>query len=226
MDAINEIAKKHDLKVLEDSAQGHGALYKKRKTGSLGDAAAFSFYPSKNLGAFGDGGAVTTNDDELAENIRTIRNYGSHKKNINDIIGYNSRLDELLASFLRIKLRVLDEWNNHRKKIANWYLESIPKNFPDWVLPEVLEGTEPCWHLFVIRTKNRDMVQKKLAENGIKTQIHYPVPPHLQKAYADLGYDKGNFPLAEKLANEVLSLPMGMHLNVDMLEESAFTKGI
>lgn len=220
MDAINEIAKKHDLKVLEDSAQGHGALYKKRKTGSLGDAAAFSFYPSKNLGAFGDGGAVTTNDDELAENIRTIRNYGSHKKYINNVIGYNSRLDELLASFLRIKLKVLDEWNNHRKNIANWYLENLPKSFPEWILPKVPEWADPCWHLFVVSTKNRNVIQKKLEEKGIKTQIHYPIPPHLQKAYSVLGYKKRDFPIAEKLANQVLSLPMGMHLTEKMLEKS------
>ena len=226
MDEINKIARKYNLKVLEDSAQGHGASYKKRKTGSLGDAAAFSFYPSKNLGAFGDAGAVTTDDDELAENIRIIRNYGSHKKNVNDIIGYNSRLDELLASFLRIKLQVLDDWNNHRKMIANWYLKNLPKKFPEWILPDVPEGIESCWHLFVVRTKNRDIIQKQLTERGINTQIHYPIPPHLQKAYNTLGYQKGDFPIAEKLADEVLSLPIGMHLTEDMLEKSAFSAGI
>ena len=226
MDPINEIAIKHNLMVLEDSAQGHGALYKNRKTGSLGNAAAFSFYPSKNLGAFGDGGAVTTNDDELTENIKAIRNYGSHKKYVNDIIGYNSRLDELLASFLRIKLKVLDEWNNHRKKIAKWYLENLPKSFPEWKLPDVPDWAEPCWHLFVVRTKNRDIVQKKLAENGAKTQIHYPIPPHLQNAYTNLGYQRGDFPIAENLSNEVISLPMGMHLTEDMLENSVFATGI
>jgi len=226
MDEINEIGRKYNLKVLEDSAQGHGASYKKRKTGSLGDAAAFSFYPSKNLGAFGDGGAVTTNDDELAKNIKAIRNYGSHKKYVNDIIGYNSRLDELLASFLRIKLRVLDEWNKHRKMIATWYLENLPKSFPEWILPDVPEWADPCWHLFVVRTKNRDLIQKELADKGINTQIHYPIPPHLQKAYTSLGYQKGDLPIAEKLANQVLSLPMGMHLTEDMLEQSVFANGI
>lgn len=226
MDKINEIARKYNLKTLEDSAQGHGATYKNKKTGNLGDAAAFSFYPSKNLGAFGDGGAVTTNDDELAESIKTMRNYGSHKKYVNDVIGYNSRLDELLASFLRIKLRVLDEWNNHRKNIADWYIENIPKNFPEWILPKIPEKSTPCWHLFVIGTKNRDEMQKKLLENKIKTQIHYPIPPHLQKAYSYLGYQSGDWPIAEKLANQVLSLPMGMHLSIDMLEKSVFAAKI
>ena len=226
MDKINDIAKKYNLKVLEDSAQGHGASYKSRKTGSLGNAAAFSFYPSKNLGAFGDGGAVTTDDDNLAEKIKTIRNYGSQKKYVNEVIGYNSRLDELLASFLRIKLRFLDKWNCHRKKIANWYLETLPKKFPEWILPNVSEEIDPCWHLFVIGTKNRERDRKILDKNGIKTQIHYPIPPHLQKAYSSLTYKKGDFPIAEKLADEVLSLPMGMHLTEDMLNKSAFATGI
>jgi len=225
MEEICEIAKIHGLKVLEDAAQAHGALYNGRKTGGLGDAAGFSFYPSKNLGAFGDGGAVTTNDSELAEKIKIMRNYGSSSKNVNEIIGYNSRLDELIASFLRVKLRYLDNWNNKREKIAQWYFKNLPNSFSELKLPIVPKWAKPCWHLFVIRTKNRDQLVKNLEKNGVKTLIHYPIPPHKQKAYNHLGYKQGIFPLAEKLANEVISLPMGIHLNEEILENSVFYKG-
>jgi len=226
MDEICKIAKNHGLKVLEDAAQAHGAKYNGRKTGSLGDAAGFSFYPSKNLGAFGDGGAVTTNDSELAGKIKVIRNYGSSKKYFNEIIGYNSRLDELLASFLRIKLRHLDKWNEKREQIASWYLKKLPESFPDLILPKVPEWAQPCWHLFVVRSKSRNKLKENLATKGVLTLIHYPIPPHQQIAYQSLGFPKGSFPIAEKLADEVLSLPMGIHLNEKILENSVFATGL
>jgi dTDP-4-amino-4,6-dideoxygalactose transaminase len=222
MNKISKLSKKYDLKILEDSAQAHGALYKGKKTGNLGDAAGFSFFPTKNLGTFGDGGAVTTNDYELANKVRVMRNYGSSKKYVNELAGYNSRLDELMAAFLGVKLRYLDEWNNRRKKIAEWYFKALPRTFPDWVLPTVPEWADPCWHIFVIRTSNRDIYQSKLTDNGIGTLIHYPIPPHLQKAYEHLQCAQGSYPIAEKMAEEVLSLPMGIHLNEEILEKSIF----
>lgn len=226
MDEISKIAKKNGLKILEDVAQAHGATYKGKKAGSLGDAAGFSFYPSKNLGAFGDGGAVTTNDYELAEKIRIMRNYGSSKKYINEIVGYNSRLDELEASFLRVKLRHLDEWNKRREKIASWYMEKLPNTFSKFILPKVPEWAKPCWHLFVIRSQNRNDTMDILAKHGISTLIHYPIPPHKQNAYKYLGYKTGAFPIAEKLANEVISLPMGIDLDEKILEKSVFSSGL
>ena len=226
MDKISKIANDHGLKVLEDAAQAHGVLYKGKKTGNLGDAAGFSFYPSKNLGAFGDGGAVTTNDSELAEKIKIMRNYGSSRKYVNEVIGYNSRLDELEASFLRVKLRHLDEWNTRREKIASWYLEKLPITFSELILPKVPEWAKPCWHLFVVRSKNRDNMKDILAKNGISTLIHYPIAPHKQNAYKHLGYETGAFPIAEKLANEVLSLPIGIHVNEKILEQSVFATGL
>jgi len=226
MDKICKIAKEHGLKVLEDAAQGHGALYRDKKVGSLGDAAGFSFYPAKNLGAFGDGGAVTTNDQELAEKIMVLRNYGSHKKYVNEVIGYNSRLDELHAAFLRIKLHYLDSWTEKREKIASWYEKKLPESFPDITIPFVPEWTKPCWHLFVVRSKNRDELKKNLEKKGISTLIHYPIPPHKQNAYKHLNYKTGDFPLSEKLADEVLSLPIGIHLDEEILEKSVFSEGM
>jgi len=225
MDEISKIAKKFELNVLEDAAQAHGAMYKDKKTGSLGDAAGFSFYPTKNLGAYGDGGAVTTNDGDLARKIRLMRNYGSEKKYFNEMIGINSRLDELIAAFLRVKLHHLDKWNMHRKKIANWYLKNLKSTFEELILPIVPSWANPCWHLFVVRSSSRDNFQQKLTKNGISTLIYYPIPPHMQKAYKHLGYSSGSFPIAEKLANEVLSLPMGIHLNEEILERSVFATG-
>ena len=213
MDAINVIAKKHQLKVIEDAAQAHGARYKGKRVGTLGDAAGFSFYPGKNLGAIGDGGAVTTNDPALADNIRMLCNYGSRVKYQNEVKGFNSRLDELQAAFLRVKLKKLDEWNGRRKVIAAEYLSRLHDG--DIVLPHVLEWADPVWHLFVVRNTQRDQLQQRLAELGIGTMIHYPTPPHLQKAYAELGFSKGSFPVAEKIHNEVLSLPIGPHLTID-----------
>lgn len=206
MDPIIELAKKYNLKIIEDSAQAHGALYKNQKTGNLGDAAGFSFYPGKNLGAYGDGGCVTTNDDELAFKVKTLRNYGSQKKYHNIFKGYNSRLDELQAAFLRVKLKYLDKWNAERKKIASYYLENIRN--PKIILPRVIEDVEHVWHLFVVRTENRDNFQQYLSEHGIETLIHYPIPMHLQPAYKDLNLAKGDLPIAEKISEEVISLPI------------------
>lgn len=209
MDAINIVAKKHNLKVIEDAAQAHGARYKGKRVGSLGDAAGFSFYPGKNLGAIGDGGAVTTNDAKLAKKIRVLGNYGSQIKYHNEVKGYNSRLDELQAAFLCEKLQKLDEWNERRKVIAAEYLSQMEGC--DLVLPFVPEWADPVWHLFVVRSQQRDGLQKQLSDAGIGTMIHYPIPPHLQPAYSELGYAEGNFPLAEVIHREVLSLPIGPH---------------
>ena len=207
MDAINGIAKRHGLKVIEDAAQAHGALYKGRKVGSLGDAAGFSFYPSKNLGALGDAGAVTTNDADLAHKVSVLRNYGSQVKYHNDVKGFNSRLDEMQAAVLRVKLRELDAWNARRKEVASAYLEGL-KGISEIILPCVLMEADHVWHLFVVRHPQRNALQKYLHEQGIGTAIHYPIPPYLQQAYADLGYAAGSFPISERLHCEVLSLPM------------------
>lgn len=211
MDAVLAIARRHNLKVIEDSAQAHGAAYKQKQAGALGDAAGWSFYPGKNLGAFGDAGAVTTNDDELAERIRTLRNYGSKVKYFNEVKGYNSRLDPLQAAFLRVKLKHLNGWNSRRKEIALQYLSSL-SDLPELTLPYVPEWADPAWHVFVIRHAQRDALQKYLGENGIGTLIHYPIPPHLSEAYQDAGYGRGDFPLAENIAQTVLSIPIGPHL--------------
>jgi dTDP-4-amino-4,6-dideoxygalactose transaminase len=216
MDAINAIAKKHNLKVIEDAAQSQGAGYKGKFAGNLGDAAGHSFYPGKNLGALGDGGAITTNDDELAHKIRVLRNYGSQVKYHNEVKGYNSRLDELQAAFLRVKLRKLSEWNARRKVIAAEYLKNI--NNLNLVLPYVPEWADPVWHLFVVRTKDREQLQQQLNATKIGTVIHYPIPPHLQSAYSELGFKQGAFPIAEVIHNEVLSLPIGPHLLNDTVD--------
>lgn len=211
MDLINTVAARYGLKVIEDVAQAHGARYLGKRCGALGDAAGFSFYPGKNLGAFGDGGAVTTDDDELAARIRTLRNYGSQQKYVNREKGYNSRLDELQAAFLRVKLSRLDEWNERRCRIARHYLAALRSDRLQ--LPVVVAGAEPVWHLFVVRTGGRQQLQEKLHAAGIGTLIHYPLPPHQQQAYQELGYSSGAFPLAESMAAEVLSLPIGPHLD-------------
>ena len=212
MDPIIAIAGKHGLKVLEDAAQAHGARYKLRRVGSLGHAAAHSFYPSKNLGAFSDGGAVTTDDAALADKLRALRNYGSKLKYYHERIGTNSRLDEFQAAFLRVKLTKLDEWNARRKTIADYYLNQL-QDLPQLVLPFVPADIDPVWHLFVVRHLRRDELQRHLSEAGIGTLIHYPVPPHLSGAYSDLGQRKGAYPIAEEHARTVLSLPIGPHLN-------------
>ena len=213
MDAINAVAKKYKLKVIEDAAQAHGARYKGKRVGNLGDAAGFSFYPGKNLGGIGDGGAVTTDDPVLADNIRVLCNYGSRIKYQNEVKGFNSRLDELQAAFLREKLKKLDDWNGRRKVIAAEYLSKFHDG--GIVLPYVPEWADPVWHLFVVRNSQRDKLQQRLGELGIGTMIHYSTPPHLQGAYAELGFSKGSFPVAEKIHDEVLSLPIGPHLTID-----------
>jgi len=204
MDKINEIAQIYNLKVIEDSAQAHGALYKGMKTGSLGNASGFSFYPGKNLGALGDGGAITTNDDELAEKIRKIRNYGSAVKYEHLYKGVNSRLDEIQAAILRVKLRYLDSDNRRRREIATIYRQNINNN--KIILPKVEAEESHVWHLFVIRTENRDDFQNYLSKNGISTVIHYPIPPHKQSAYKE--WHDISYPVSEKLHNQVLSLPI------------------
>ncbi|MDC0124531.1 DegT/DnrJ/EryC1/StrS family aminotransferase [Gammaproteobacteria bacterium] len=213
MDPINTIAKKHGLKVIEDAAQAHGARYKGRRVGTLGDAAGFSFYPGKNLGAIGDAGAVTTNNAELAEKVRVLGNYGSQIKYHNEVIGFNSRLDELQAAFLRVKLAKLDEWNSRRKVLAKSYLEGLKDS--GLILPFVPEWADPVWHLFTIRSKNREKLMRALQTSCISSLIHYPIPPHLQKAYVKLGLRKGALPIAESIHKEILSLPIGPHLNRD-----------
>jgi dTDP-4-amino-4,6-dideoxygalactose transaminase len=212
MDPIQAIAEKHGLKVIADAAQAHGGRYRGQPVGSLGDASAFSFYPSKNLGCFGDGGAITTDDPKLADRIRVLRNYGQRSRYINDERGFNSRLDELQAALLRVKLRKLDEWNERRRKLAGVYLDQL-RGVEGITMPHVPQWAEPCWHLFVIRHPQRDKLQAALKEAGIGTIIHYPVPPHLQKAYADSQLKPGSLPICETLAREVLSIPIGPHLS-------------
>lgn len=206
MDSINEIALRYNLKVFEDAAQAHGAKYKGRRAGGLGDAAGFSFYPGKNLGAFGDGGAVTTNDDHLADKIRMLGNYGSRVKYHNELQGFNSRLDELHAAMLRVKLKKLDEWNVRRKLIAAKYLTDLSVN--DLEVPFISEWADPVWHLFVVRHPRRDELQKALTHAGIGTMIHYPIPPYFQEAYKESKYETGSFPISDRIHNEVLSIPI------------------
>jgi dTDP-4-amino-4,6-dideoxygalactose transaminase len=211
MDPIMNLARARGIVVMEDAAQAHGSTYHGRKAGALGDLAAFSFYPGKNLGAFGDGGAVVTNHDEIADRIRTLRNYGSRVKYFNEVKGVNSRLDELQAAILRVKLRHLDEWNARRSSLAS-ALSLALADVPEIGLPQEPQGLASCWHLYVVRTPHRDRVQRRLAEHGIGTMIHYPLPPYRQEAYAGLGLVAGTFPRADQLAAEVVSLPMGPHL--------------
>ena len=215
MDPILSIAQNHGLRVIEDNAQAQGARYKGRRTGSLGDAAAVSFYPAKNMGAYGDAGAVTTNDAEIADRIRTLRNYGSRRKYQNDCQGYNSRLDELQAAFLRVKLLKLDEWNERRRAVAARYLNEL-SGVVGLELPSVPEWAQPVWHLFAVRHRQRDTLQTALSAAGIGTLIHYPIPPHLSGAYADTGWNPGDFPVAEEIARTELSLPLGPHLDLEM----------
>lgn len=206
MGEICDIALKYQLKVIEDSAQAHGAMYHNKKIGSLGDAAAFSFYPGKNLGALGDAGAVCTNDIELAERVKAISNYGSIEKYHHEVKGINSRLDEIQAAMLRIKLRNLDRWNSDRNKIANRYLSEI--NNPRVVLPKQMPEMTHVWHIFAVRTANRLDFQGYLLRNGIGTLIHYPIAVPFQNAYKELGYQKGRFPNAEAIAETEISLPL------------------
>lgn len=210
MTAIREIGSRHGLKILEDAAQAAGARHRGARAGALADAAGFSFYPGKNLGAFGDGGAVVTADAKLAARVRLLRNYGSAEKYRNVEKGVNSRLDELQAALLQPRLLVLDEWNARRSRFAQRYLEGLAGSALR--LPAVGSGNEHTWHLFVVRSRQRKALQERLAAHGVQTLIHYPVPPHLQPAYADLGFARGAFPVSEAMHDEVLSLPMGPHL--------------
>lgn len=207
MDKIMTIAKQYNLKVIEDNAQAHGATFKGKLTGSWGDANGTSFYPGKNLGALGDAGAVTTNDEEIAKKIQVLRNYGSKVKYHNEVIGNNMRLDEMQAAFLSVKLSHLKEWTAQRQQIAAWYDESL-KEINGIILPTTHTNATHSYHLYVIRTTNRDALQNHLTDQGIGTLIHYPIPPHLQDAYSHLGYKKGDFPVAEELADTSLSLPI------------------
>lgn len=211
MDPILAIARKHGLKVLEDGAQAHGARYKGKRIGAHGDVVAWSFYPGKNLGAYGDGGAITTDDAAIAERIRVLRNYGSRVKYVNDVRGFNSRLDPIQAAALRVKLEVLDVWNARRAGIASRYQTELKNT--GLTLPFVPEWAEPAWHLYVVQHPQRDALQKKLGDAGIGTLVHYPIPPHLQQAYAAAGYVQGQFPIAEQIAYQCLSLPIGPHLD-------------
>ena len=207
MDAVNVVAKKYNLKVIEDAAQAHGTRYKGRKVGTLGDAAGFSFYPGKNLGALGDGGCVVTNDKELADKVRALGNYGSDYKYHHIYQGTNSRLDEMQAAFLRVKLPHLDKWNADRKRIAEKYLQGITNPLIKLPLASTDEY-EHIYHVFVIRCDRRDELEKYLNENGIGTVKHYPIPMHLQEAYKELGLKQGELPIAEEISNTVLSIPM------------------
>ena len=218
MEAINRVAAQHGgLFVLEDAAQSHGARCHSRAAGALGHAAGVSFYPSKNLGALADGGAVTTSDAVLAEKIRHLRNYGSKIRYQNEYPGLNSRLSELQAAFLRAKLPHLAAWNARRATLAKIYFEKL-KNVGDLILPFVPAWAEPVWHLFVVRTARRDALQAHLTAHGIGTVVHYPTPPHLSNAYRDAGWKRGDFPLAEKFAGEVLSLPIGPHHTAEQID--------
>lgn len=215
-DAIRAVADRHGLLFMVDNAQAQGARYKRRRVGGLADAECHSFYPSKNLGAFGEAGAVSTNNEKIADRIKVLRNYGSRVRYHNEVIGYNSRLDELQAALLRVKLRHLDEWNGRRTQLARLYLDRLSGS--KCVLPFVPDWAEVVWHLFVIRHPERDALQKQLSDDGIQTIIHYPIPPHLSGAYSDMEFKRGDFPVAEQMADEVLSLPIGPHLRPEMLD--------
>lgn len=210
MDAIAAVAREHELAIVEDAAQAHGARYKGRRIGSFSDAVCWSFYPGKNLGALGDAGGITTNRPDVAEQLELLRNYGSRQKYVNEIVGVNSRLDPIQAAVLRVKLKYLDEHNHHRARLAALYAEELEG--AGIGLPHVPDWAEPVWHLYVVRSRERDALQAQLSDAGIDTLIHYPIPPHMQEAYADLGISPKALPLARRLAREVLSLPISPNL--------------
>ena len=220
MEAIKAIADKHKLYIIEDNAQSQGASYKGKITGSFGDINGTSFYPGKNLGALGDAGAITTNNIELAQKAMVLRNYGSQKKYYNEVIGHNMRLDECQAAFLSIKLKQLNNWTIQRQEIANWYNGALI-GIEQIILPKIAQGATHVYHLYLIRTEKRNELQNYLTENGIGTLIHYPIPPHLQEAYSSLGFKKGDFPIAEKIAETCLSLPMWPGMTKDMVDQIA-----
>ncbi|MBK43708.1 MAG: erythromycin biosynthesis sensory transduction protein eryC1 [Roseovarius sp.] len=210
LDPILDIARRHNLRVVEDAAQAHGARYKGKRIGAHGDIVCWSFYPGKNLGALGDAGAITTNDAALAERVALLRNYGSRQKYVNEEPGGNSRLDPLQAAVLRVKLDVLDAWTGRRRAVAAAYAGGLAD--AGLILPHVPDWAEPVWHLYVVRSPARDALQARLSEAGVGTLIHYPIPPHCQAAYAEMGLAPEALPLARRLAGEVLSLPIGPHL--------------
>lgn len=209
------ISKKYNLKIIEDSAQAHGAIYNNKKTGNLGDASGFSFYPGKNLGCLGDGGAVTTNDEELYKKVKYIANYGSDKKYHNIYKGVNSRLDEIQAAVLDVKLKYLDEDNKKRREISKYYRENI-KN-PKIILPKAYNETSHVWHVFAVRTENRDKFQNYLTDNGIQTIIHYPTPPHKQEAYKE--WNNLSYPITEEIHNTIISLPISPVMTDDEIKK-------
>jgi len=215
IEPLRTIASVRGVRLVEDAAQAHGATYRAQHVGGLGDAAAWSFYPTKNLGALGDGGAVTTNDPDVAARVRALRNYGSRTKYVNEFLGVNSRLDEMQASVLRVKLPLLDDWNRRRRRVAARYLDGLRGTALR--LPVTAPAVDPVWHLFVVRSDQRDRLQEHLTKSGVQTLIHYPIPPHRQVAYLDLGYPVGAFPIAEQIHRECLSLPIGPHLNDDQV---------
>jgi dTDP-4-amino-4,6-dideoxygalactose transaminase len=214
MEQILKIVKKYNLYLIEDAAQAHGASHCNRKVGNLADAAAFSFYPGKNLGALGDGGCITTNDQALALQIKSLRNYGSSVKYFNDYCGFNSRLDELQAAFLSVKLKYLDKENNIRIKVAGIYNNEL-SDIVNIIIPNSFSHLESVWHLYVIRSKDRMKLVEYLKSKNIETLIHYPIAPHLQKAYGFLNFKRGDYPISEALHSEVLSLPMGPHITTN-----------
>lgn len=217
IDRINEISRRHGLFLLEDAAHAHGAVYMGKRIGTHGDAVAWSFFPSKNLGAFGDGGGITTNNTELANKIRSLRNYGSTQKYFNEVKGYNSRLDPIHAATLRVKLAYLDSWNARRNRTAEVYRSRLIGL--DILLPpgQINDLITPAWHVFVIRTAAREALQQHLADHGVETLIHYPVPPHHQKAYQS--HSDLSFPISEQMASQCLSLPIGPHLKDEQVDQ-------
>jgi len=218
MDKILDLADRHGLGVVEDACQAHGSRYKGRRAGSMGTSGSFSFYPTKNLGAYGDGGCVTTNSEKFAEAIRSIADHGRTTWTHHAKEGINSRLDAIQAAVLRIKLRRLDEWNERRRKLAGIYLESLA-NIPEVRTLSIIEGAEPVYHLFIIRVSSRESVMEKLRERGIGCAIYYPVPAHLQPAFSFLGYGEGSFPVAEKATTEVLALPLYPEMDESQVPE-------
>ena len=214
---ILDIARRNGLRVIEDAAQAHGARYKGKRIGAHGDIVCWSFYPSKNLGALGDAGAITTDDTALAERVALLRNYGSRQKYVNEEAGVNSRLDPIQAAALRVKLGVLDEWTERRRSVATAYTKGLAES--GLILPHVPDWADPAWHLYVVRTSDREALQGRMTEADISTLIHYPIPPHIQKAYADMEIIPEALPLARDLASEVLSLPMGPQLSLDQVHD-------
>lgn len=217
MEELKELCQSYNLLLIEDAAQAHGAEYKGQRVGTLGDAACFSFYPAKNLGAYGDGGAVVTNDERIADKVRMLRNHGRHEKYCHEIEGYNSRLDALQAAILSVKLKYLDGWNEKRRQHAQYY-DKLLSSVKNVITTKVLDKAKPVYHLYVIRVRDRDLLRKKLKEENIDTGIHYPIPLHLQPALAYLGQGKGSFPMAEEAASTVLSLPLYPEMTKEQIE--------